>query len=101
MSKGGDHGRPLYRARGHRCRCGLGLLHQFIDGDAAPSQKECVYHPQRCESPTEFSASDATPRDLSCSCGRKSPKEYVAHGFQLYESVTGCRMLRSENRPTT
>src|ERR1051325_12084974 len=101
MSKGYEDVRPLYRARGYRCWRGLGLFHNFINRNAAHSQKECVNYLERCESLTTFSASDPSLRDLLFSCGRKSSKEYVARGFQLFVRVAGCRMFRFENGTTT
>ena len=56
--RGENHGRPLYRVGGHRCWCGLGLFRNLINRHATHSQKECVNHPQGCENPTKYNASD-------------------------------------------
>src|SRR5262245_23480341 len=98
---GGNHGRPLYRIGSDRCWCGLGLFCNLTNGHATHSQKECVNHPQGCESSTKYNASDPASRYLLCACRRKSPTEYVARRRQVRGRVTGGWMFRSEDGTTT
>src|SRR4249920_782343 len=98
---GESHGRPLYWVGGHRGWRGHGLFHHLISGPATLSQKECVHHPQGCESPTKDNASARTPRYLLCGCRSQSPTESVARRCQLRGPVTGGGIFRSEHGTTT
>ncbi len=76
----------------------------FIASSLGPQlfrEKNCVRHPQECESPTTYNAPDRAPRYLLCDSRNQSPTESMARRCQLRGPVTGGRMFRPENGATT
>ncbi len=68
----------------------------FIASSLGPQlfrKKNCVRHPQECESPTTYNALERAPGYLLCCSRSQSPTESVARRCQLRGPVTGDRVF--------